>query len=77
MGMLHDRSTQEIKRKLATPRCRNVVEAHEGIASVGVDGATKPQQHNRVGDNAAANAEFNDSTGGPAVRPNTVMIGGR
>lgn len=77
--MKHDRSTEAIKAKLATPRSPKVVEAHAGVASVNTDGGTPPRQHDCDcnGPNAAANAEFNQQTAGPKERPNVVMIGGR
>lgn len=78
MGMLHDPSTEQIKRKLATPRSRKVVEAHAGVASVNTDGGTKPRQHDCAGDCADANAEFNsNAVAGPRERPNVVMVTGR
>ena len=79
MGMLHDRSTEEIKRKLKTPQSRDVVQAHDGIASVNTDGGAKPRAHDCAdcAPNSDANAKFNESVKGPALRPNTVMIGGR
>jgi len=75
--MLHDKSTEQIKRRLKTPQERNPVAAHAGVASVGATGS-KPTQHNcDCGPNAAANDAFNKATKGPAERPNVVMIGGR
>jgi hypothetical protein len=57
--MASDPSTEAIKAKLATPRSRNVVEAHGGIASVATDGGAKPRMHDSAGDNAATNAVTN------------------
>ena len=78
MSMLHDKSTEAIKRKLKTPRSPDVTTAHAGVASVGASGA-KPRAHDCAdcGPNSAANAEFNDSTKGPRERANVVMIGGK
>jgi hypothetical protein len=79
MSMLHDKSTEAIKRKLKTPRDPRVVEAHAGVASVNTDGGVKPRQHDcdNCGPNAAANAAFNEATKGPNERPNVVMVGGK
>lgn len=64
MSRLHDRSTEQIKRKLRTPQPRNPVTSHVGVASVGASG-TQPTQHNcDCGPNAAANAAFNAGTVG-------------
>jgi hypothetical protein len=54
------------------------VTAHAGVASVAARGA-KPRAHDcgDCGPNAAANAEFNEATKGPAERPGVVMIGGQ
>jgi hypothetical protein len=65
MGRLHDRSTEAWKKKLATPRSRDVVEAHAGVASVGTDGGIAPRQHDCAGDCADANAKFNQTAQGP------------
>jgi len=59
MGMLHDPSTEQIKRKLATPRSRDVVEAHAGVASVSTDGGIAPRQPDVAGDHSASNAATN------------------
>lgn len=76
MGMLHDKSTEAIKRRLKTPQERNPVAAHADVASVGATGA-KPTQPKTDGGNSAANAKFNESVKGPKYRPNTVQVGGR
>lgn len=51
---------------LSKERSRNVTESHAGVASVGV-GGTPPRAHDCAdfGDNAAANAEFNEAARGP------------
>ena len=59
MGRLHDPSTEQIKRKLTTPRSRNVVEAHAGVASVATDGGIAPRQPDCAGEHCAANAATN------------------
>ncbi len=66
MGMLHDPSTEAVKRTLRTPRSRNVIEAHAGVASVNTDSGVKPRKHDcDCGPNAAANAKFNDKAENP------------
>ena len=57
--MARDPSTEAIKAKLATPRSRNVVEAHGGIASVATNSGKKPRMHGTAGNNAASNAATN------------------
>jgi hypothetical protein len=74
--MLHDKSTEAIKRKLRTPQPRDPVTAHEGVASVGASG-TKPTQPRTDDGNTAANEAFNQATKGPRERGNVVMIGVR
>jgi len=74
--MLHDKSTEAIKRKLATPQERFPVAPHAGVASVSAPGA-KPTQPRTDGGNTAANAKFNQTAKGPNFRPNTVIVGGR
>ncbi len=77
MSRLHDRSTEAVKRSLRTPKSRNPVTSHEGVASVGAAGA-QPTPHNcDCGPNAAANEAFNESVKGPRLRPNTIQVGGR
>jgi hypothetical protein len=76
MTMRHDRSTEQIKRKLRTPQERNPVTAHAGVASVGASG-TKPTQPKTDDGNVAVNAKFNQVTKGPRERSNVVMIGGK
>lgn len=75
-AMVHDKSTEQIKAKLATPRDPKVTTAHAGVASVSTDGGTKPTQPRTDGGNAEVNAKFNASTKGPEFRPGTVIIGG-
>lgn len=74
--MKHDRSTEAIKAKLATPQERNPVAAHAGVASVGATG-TKPTQPKTNDGNSAVNKTFNEAAKGPKYRPGTVMIGGQ
>ena len=59
MGRLHDPSTEQIKRKLATPRDSKVVTAHAGVASVNTDGGIAPRQPDVAGDHSATNAATN------------------
>lgn len=62
MGMLHDPSTENIKRLLKTPQPRHPVAPHAGVSSVGASGA-KPTQHNcDCGPNTEANSAFNEAT---------------
>ncbi len=75
MAMLHDKSTEQIKRRLKTPQNRDPVTAHAGVASVGAVGA-KPTQPKTDDGNTAANAKFNEDAKGPNYRPNTVMVSG-
>jgi len=75
--MLHDKSTEAIKRKLRTPQERYPVTAHEGVASVATVGGAKPMQPKLDGGNTAVNAAFNEATRGPRERGNVVMIGGK
>jgi hypothetical protein len=77
MGMLHDKSTEQIKRRLKTPQSRYPVQAHAGVASVATDGGAKPTQPKTDDGNTAANAKFNEANKGPKERPNVVMIGGQ
>jgi len=75
---LPDKSTGAILDKLGTVKdgARPVVEAHAGVQSVNTDGGKKPTAP-RDGDNADANAKFNEAAKGPNYRPNTVIVGGR
>jgi hypothetical protein len=65
-ALVHDKSTEAIKRKLRTPQERYPVAAHAGVASVATDGGAKPRAHDcdDCGPNAAANAKFNAGTVG-------------
>jgi hypothetical protein len=58
--MKHDRSTEAIKARLATPRSAKVVAAHAGANSVGHDtGKPADCSGDCSGPNASANAAFN------------------
>ena len=61
MGMLHDKSTENIKRLLKTPQPRHPVASHAGVASVGTTGA-KPTQPKLDDGNTAVNDAFNEAT---------------
>jgi hypothetical protein len=76
-AMVHDKSTEAIKAKLATPRDPKVTTAHAGVASVSTDSGTAPTQPKTDDGNATVNDAFNQKTKGPNFRPGTVIIGGR
>lgn len=72
----HDASTMSYLEKLHGEQSRNPVAPHAGVASVGTPGAKPTAPSVETSD---ANKVFNDATkqGGPNMRPNVVMVGGR
>jgi hypothetical protein len=72
----HGHGSLHTGRASVAPGSGDVIEAHDGIASVGASGA-KPTGPKLDDGNTAANEKFNETAKGPNFRPNTVQVGGR